>query len=227
MWWQDLLWALLAAIIIGAITFAFERPRKYVVDFWRRGRNRPFSQLHVVLGGRWPSVWTRVQSVEGPRIAWQCELIVTNGGNRTDAPVRGEIRWNQRAATFLTPLRPAAAGPGRVTELAPEQAATLIVNAWTLLEPGDNPAGDLRAEVVLFDRFGGSHKTAVTFSPPPRAVVQSGKCGSSTVKDDEFIYCDQKEGHAGNHSRLDETTGISTTWDDDGGSQDFLVMGRQ
>jgi hypothetical protein len=154
------------------------------------------------------------------------ELVVTNGGNCTDAPVRGELWWHGRTTTFLTPLRPAVAGPGRITDLAPHDAATLMVNAWTPLAATDRPAGDMSARLILFDRFDGKHEIRVTFSPPPRNVVPAGRCGQTTVRDGEVIYCEQPTGHDGVHMVCDQANGIVTTWNDgDEAGQDFLVMG--
>ncbi len=49
---------------------------------------RPESRLHVVRGSPFPPTWTRVETPEsGPMIAWQCRLIVTNGGTRPTRPL--------------------------------------------------------------------------------------------------------------------------------------------
>jgi len=224
-WWTDLLWALAAAAIVGVIIWMFKRPREYLTKFWRAGRNKPFSRLHAVLGTHFPPNWMRVDTAEGPKMAWQCELTVTNGGNRDDAPARGELRWNGRTTTFTTPLI-IRGQPTIVAALQPEASATLLLSAWTDLKDGEDPAGDQHTALRLFDRYGGSYRLRVTFPPVRRAVVQPGKCGVTTVRDNRTVFCEQPEGHDGQHMALDPDTRIVTTWGDDGGPEDFLVMGR-
>jgi hypothetical protein len=132
---------------------------------------RPESRLHVVRGSPFPPTWTRVDAPErGPMIAWQCQLIVTNGGTRPDAPVNGELSWSGRVTSFTAPLsRP---GQPAVTTLAPNESATLMLNAWTPLKDGETPDGNLSADLRLFDRFEGSSNTVrVTFSLPPMSAV--------------------------------------------------------
>lgn len=218
--------AFVAALVVGVIFGVLKRPREWVRDSWRAGRGKPYSELHAVLVGQIDPTWSvQRQTADGPQLSFQCRLNVTNGGNRTDAPVRGELRWNGHTTTFTTPLSALVYGVrGRVLDLAPNASAILTLNAWIRLTPSDDPKGDLRTEIVLFDRFEGSHKTRVTFRPIRQAVVPPGKCGHPTVKDDEFMYCDQGEGHDGDHSHRDESTGIVTSWGDDGTTQDFLVM---
>ena len=219
--WGAILLALAAAVVVALISLVFKRPRGYVVEFWRAGRGMPYSRFHIVLGSHWPSVWMVVPSGEGPKIAWQCELIVTNGGNREDAPVRGELRWGKRSTVFTTPLRPTRHDqPTLLASLAPEEGGVLMLNAWTSLEPGDEPAGDLLAAIVLYDRHGGHHEAEVIFSPtppPPPRATPPGECGTSVDRGDRMVYCDLPVGHAGAHIAHDEVNGMRVRWDDDGG----------
>jgi hypothetical protein len=100
------------------------------------------------------------------------------------------------------------------------------MSAWTDLRNGENPAEDQRTVLRLFDRYGGSCQLRVTFPPVGRVVVQPGKCRVSTVRDNQTVFCDQLEGHEGQHSSLDPGTSIATTWGDDGDEPggDFLVI---
>jgi hypothetical protein len=132
---------------------------------------RSESRLHVVRGSAFPPTWTLVDTPDGgSMIGWQCQLIVTNGGTRPDAPVEGELSWSGRLTSFMTPLiRP---GEPLVTTLAPNESATLMLNAWTPLEDGESIDGDLSADIRLFDRFeGSSNPVHVSFSPPPMSAV--------------------------------------------------------
>jgi hypothetical protein len=224
-WWTDLLWAMAAAAIVGLIVWLFKRPREYLTEFWRAGRNKPFSRLHVVLGSHFPPNWMRVDTAGGPKMAWQCELTITNGGNRPDAPARGELRWNGRTTTFLTALtrRNQLIADGA---LEPGESAPLLMSAWTDLRDSEDPASDQRTVLRLFDRYGGSFQLRVTFPPVHRVVVQLGECRVTTVRDNRTVFCDQPEGHEGQHSALDPATSIATTWgdDDDAPGGDFLVI---
>lgn len=224
--WVDLGWALVAAVIVGLAVWIFKRPRQYLVEFIRAGRNKPYSELHAVLIGQFDPVWTVVPTSQGPQIAMQCGLTVTNGGNRIDAPVRGELRWKRRTTTFVTQLTSVGPHGVRVVpDLVAGASARLMLNAWVLLRASDKPAGNLRTKMVLFDRYGGSHRTRVTFSPLRQPIVPQGVCGMSTVRNNQTLSCDRPAGHDGDHSRMDAATGIATTWGDDGGpGQDFLVM---
>jgi hypothetical protein len=217
---EAVLLAIGAAVLVALFGIAFRRPREYIVEFWRAGRGRPRSRFHIILGSHWPSVWMVVPSGEGPKIAWQCELTVTNGGNREDAPVRGELRWGARATVFTTPLRPTRHDqPSLLASLAPEEAGVLMVNAWTSLEHGDDPAGELRADIVLYDRYGGDHRTQVTFGPAPPApprVTPLGECGMSADLGARLVYCDLPADHEGEHVAHDEVNGMRARWEREG-----------
>ncbi|HXY43076.1 MAG TPA: hypothetical protein VEH29_02715 [Acidimicrobiales bacterium] len=220
--WTAIILAFVAAVVIAAVGWLWKAPRRRVAAFIRAGRGRPFSELHAVTTARVPPTWSRVDTPEGPKMAWQCELIVTNGGNRADAAVRGEMRWHGRSDAFLTPIARLDTHQ-LISELGPGAAGLLILTAWSPIGEGEDPAGDQRTEIVLFDRYGGHHGTEVTFSPVPRATVAPGTCGVSSARAGRTLVCDKPSGHDGAHSVLDRTTGIASTWDDYGPGPDFVV----
>jgi hypothetical protein len=125
----------------------------------RKTLGRPYSTLHAAVVGHSGPIWMRIDSPSGPQILWQCHLEVTNGGNRHDAAVRVELRWRNRVATLTTWALP----PRRET-LRPSTSGRLKLDAWTPLDPGEDPAGDLEAELSLFDLYEGVHRTKVIFA---------------------------------------------------------------
>jgi hypothetical protein len=124
----------------------------------RKTLGRPYSPLHAAVVGHSGPIWMRIDSPSSPRISWQCFIEVTNGGNRRDAAVRVELRWRKLVATVTTWALP----PRRET-LRPSTSGRLKLDAWTPLGPGEDPAGDLEAELSLFDLYGGVHRTKVIF----------------------------------------------------------------
>jgi hypothetical protein len=213
---------LIVAVIVAVFGWVWKAPRRYVVEFIRAGRRKPYSSLHAVVTGRMPPVWTRVETPDGPQVAWQCELMVTNGGNRIDSPVRGELGWESRTATFTTPL--AVPNTGQImTFLNPTWTGSLKLNAWTPLREGEHPKGALDAKITLFDRYGGLHRSRVKFAQMVGPVAPPGRCGSSSVRNGRTLMCDKPAGHDGGHSVLDPATRIASTWDENGPGPDFLV----
>lgn len=212
---------LIVAAIVALFGWIWKAPRLWIAEFIQAGLNRPRSELHAVVTGRFPPTWSRVDTPDGPQVGWQCELRVTNGGNRVDSPVRGELEWRGRRTTFTTPM---SDGQGRpLPFLEPEWSGLLRLNAWTPIRDGEDPQGDQATEVVLFDRHEGSHPAAVTFSPVPKPVVTPGQCGSSSVRGPRTLICDRPVGHDDGHSVRDPATGVVSTWDESGPGPDFAV----
>ena len=110
-----------------------------------------------------------------------------------DAPVNGELSWSGRVTSFMTPLsRP---GELPVTTLAPNESATLMLNAWMPLEDGETPDGDLSADIRLLRSLRGLLEPC-TYDVLSAADV---RC----IARDLNIRCDRLPGHEGNHSVLD------------------------
>jgi hypothetical protein len=192
--------------------------RLALIDFVRRGLNRSYSRLSVVLGTMAP-IYMPVDTPEGRRMAWQCHLAVTNDGNRPNAPVRGIIRWDGHDTTFLTPL---SNGVVHVSELSPHQSATLHLNAWSPID-GEDPTDSQETRIEVVDRYNKVVRTKVTFSPPPVAIVPPGQCGVSIMKDGQRVICDQPAGHDSGFHSARITPSLVTTWDDNGPAGDYAV----
>lgn len=211
---------LIVAAIVAVFGWIWKAPRRWIADFVRAGLNRPRSELNAVLTGAFPPRWSRLDTPDGPQIGWQCQLRVTNAGNRVDSPVRGELEWRGRKTTFTTAL---SDGQRPLPFLEPDWSGLLRLNAWTSLRDGEDPDGDQDTEVVLFDRHKGHHSSPVTFSPVPQPVVPPGQCGSSSVRGERTLICDQPAGHDGGHSVRDPATKIVATWDENGPGPEFVV----
>lgn len=210
----------IVAAIVAVFGWIWKAPRRWIVEFVKAGFNKPGSELHAVVTGRFTPIWSRVDTPDGPWVAWQCELRVTNAGNRVDIPVRGELVWQGRRTTFTTAL---SDGQRQLPILDSNWSGLLKLNAWTSLRAGENPGGELLTEIILHDQYGGHQPSQVTFSPVTPPVVPPDQCGATTVRDGKTLLCDQRDGHGGGHSHQNVNMRIVTTWDESGAGPDFVV----
>jgi hypothetical protein len=226
-----------AGLIVAFILAVLKKPRTAILRIFRAALNRPHSKLHLVLGPP-PVIWTPIDAApEGRCIAWRCQIVVTNEGNRTNAPVRGVLRWKRRDVGFATPLSIRVPIPGHmdyhqsqtVVDLTPNDTARLTVHAWTPLRDKREPSGTQRARLSVIDRYNTWHRVKVDFASIPPHKPMAGSCGKSTINDEKPIRCDLPSGHGGFHSAKHRLEGaiadVVTTWDDDKpGQQDYVVM---
>jgi hypothetical protein len=94
----------ISGLMVAAILGVWSIPRKYIAGRIRAALKRPQAKLHLILG-TFPPTWIEVKGAGDRRmIAWQCQIHVTNDGNRQNSPVKGVLRWNGQDAVFSTPL---------------------------------------------------------------------------------------------------------------------------
>jgi len=221
--------------VILVVTTLWKRPWRAIVGFARAGRNRQRSKLQCIVGP-FGGTWTRITTPQGRFIVWNCELTVTNDGNRVNAPVKGTIAWKKRIAAFPTRLRiqvPDPIHPGysmlnTVADLGPNDTARLTTEAFMSMQDDDDAHGKLSAKIEFTDRYNQKHRVRTTFLEHTFPVPPPGQCGSNTIKDGKTFTCDKPTGHPEVHSSGKPVPGSSsilvTTWDDSGPGSDFLVL---
>jgi hypothetical protein len=210
--------AVVGGVVAIAVAGLWSRPRKWIVEFVRAGRNRPRDKFHLIVGATWPTFWTRVVHGEQAYITWQCQLHITNGGTRVNAPVTGVLRWRGGDCTFDTRMMFETMKARQV--LNPTERAQFMVNALSPIAYDQALSGDIDAKLTVTDQYGNEEHLNIKFPEE-----KSPECQAAVQWQDSVVSCDQLAGHSGPHmtQKWSGRARVVVRWDDDERPTSFVM----